>query len=243
MNFEQYLEKINLIVGNFPNFEVEILSKDGVAVVKIKSKSIDNKIDLAIAGGVHGEEIAGSMAIIENLHEILREAEEKNIKILVYPIVNFFGLERRERFNADGISCNSFWIHEDGIMAIESQLVKDNISQYRVNYFISLHEDGEIEEQKFYLYNFGDIEVAKRLVEVASTEIPAFETGFHGTAGEDKIMNGMIYDEHDGTFEDFMYHQGAKASICTETPLKMDLQKRIAINNKWIKEIIKIAAK
>jgi hypothetical protein len=126
-------------------------------------------------------------------------------------------------------------------MAKESMALKKDIKQYKVKYFLSLHEEGESQEKKFYLYAFGDKQIAQHLVEIVSQKIPVFETGFKGKYGENQIKNGIIYQWHDGTFEDYMSHQGTRASICTETHLKLPLKLRVETNFLLIKTMIKIS--
>jgi predicted deacylase len=244
MKFIDYLKEIINVLEDFPDFEWELLDeKSDYPVIKIRSKSVRKNVDLVIASGVHGEEIAGPATIVQNLAEILQTARKDKIKLLIYPLVNAYGFEKKKRFNADGISCNSFWIHEKGVLARESKAVKKDVSRYRSKYFLSMHEEGETEKKGFYLYAFGNIEAAEQLVKMVSGENDVFADGFDGIYGEDQIRNGIIYDLHDGTFEDFMSHQGCRASICTETHLKLPMEKRVAISLSLIKEMIKISAK
>jgi predicted deacylase len=244
MKFTDYLKEIINVLEDFPDFKWELLDqKSDYPAIKIRSKSIRKNVDLVIASGVHGEETAGPITIVQNLAEILQTARKEKIKLLIYPLVNAYGFEKKKRFNADGISCNSFWIHEKGALARESKAVKKDISRYKAKYFLSMHEEGETKKKGFYLYYFGDIRVAEFLVKTAAKKDHVFATGFPGRFGEDTIKNGIIHNPHDGTFEDFMFHQGCRASICTETHLKLPMEKRVAISLSLIKEMIKISAK
>ena len=244
MKYEIYLNKAkNTLEKYSSNFELELLGqKLEYPIIKIKSKKINKKIDLVVVSGIHGEEAAGPLAIIKYLPEILAEVKKRNIKLIIYPMVNFYGFERNKRFNKEKISCNSFWIHEKGKMAKESALVKKDILKYKAKYSISMHENGEMKKRYSFFYAFGDIKAAQNLVKAASSKMPVLKKGFSGKDGENKIINGIVYNWHDGTFEDFMFHQGTKASICSETALKSDLKLRMSTDYIFIKEMIKIAS-
>lgn len=237
------MEKIGRIIKKYPEYELALLGKKlKYPVIKISKKDI-KKFDLVLVAGIHGEEIAGPLMIYKYLDRILRGALKNNISMLIYPAVNFYGFERKERFNIERMSCNYSWIHYKHKMARESLLVKKDIKRYKLKYFLTLHEEGEQEENAFYLYCFGDKKIGEELVKTAKKKMPILRKGFHGNYGEDRINNGIIYDWHDGSFEDFAYHQGAKSSICTETPLWLPLETRIDANYSLVIKLISIIAK
>lgn len=244
MLFNSFFRQIKNKLKNFSDdFGLDLLGqKIEYPVIKIFSKNSDRSADLVLAAAVHGEEPAGALALFANLGPILNLVRERRIKIIIYPAVNYFGFMRGECFNAEGLSCNEHWIHESGRLARESRLIKNDLKKYQFNYFLSLHEQTETKDKKFYLYSFGEPQAAKRLVKVASKQMPIMNTGFPGRFGEDKIRNGIITDFHDGTFEDYMFHQGARASVCTETPLKSPLKLRILTNYFLIREMIAVAS-
>jgi hypothetical protein len=94
--------------------------------------------------------------------------------------------------------------------------------------FISLHEAPE--KDMFYVYAFekGDQPsfIAKELLRVGAKEFGAAVDGttmeYGGTA-----KDGIIFNFHDSSFEDFMFENGVPHSIVTETPTSGDLIKRI----------------
>jgi len=101
--------------------------------------------------------------------------------------------------------------------------------------FISLHEAPE--KKMFYVYAFekGDqsSSIPKELLRVGAKEFgyAADRTAmqYGGTA-----KDGIIFNFHDSSFEDFMFENGVPHSIVTETPTSGNLEKRI----KTIAEII-----
>lgn len=69
-----------------------------LASAEIKPK---DKI-LFIAAGVHGEETAGPLTILNHLKEIFAYARKKKIKLIIYPICNPSGFSQMTRYNIDG---------------------------------------------------------------------------------------------------------------------------------------------
>lgn len=70
--------------------------------LKIKSKDIGKKdAILLIRAGIHGDEIAGPLTILNYIHEIIDYAHKKNIKLIIYPLGNPSGFENGLRYNID----------------------------------------------------------------------------------------------------------------------------------------------
>ena len=44
------------------------------------------------------------------------------------------------------------------------------------------------------------------------------------------IKNGIGFNHHDGSFEDFMFHKGIPLTACTETPGLFNVKLRIRAN-------------
>jgi hypothetical protein len=245
MDFQNYIANIKKQMRKFSRYFTLALLPNTLEypVIKIFSRKIKKHADLVIVGGIHGDEPIGPLTIAHYLSRILKHALKTKINIIIYPLVNPYGIEKNKRFNQKKFNCNSFWIHEKGIMAKESQIIKNDIKKYKVEFLLSMHENGVTKKKKFFLYCMGNRQVGEELVRTLNKhKIPIFEKGFRGTGGEGRIKNGIIFNWHDGTLEDYISHRKAKASICTETHLKWPLTRRLEVNYLLIKKMMEIAA-
>ena len=92
-------------------------------LLRIISKNITNtdKIIL-ISAGIHGEEIAGPITILNHLNLILDHIHARGLRAVIYPIINPLGFEKGTRHGLDcknyeeGIDANNFlrYILNDG---------------------------------------------------------------------------------------------------------------------------------
>jgi len=70
--------------------------------LKISSKRIYPKDKIImICAGIHGEEIAGPLTILKYGNKIIDYVYKNGLKIIIYPLVNPSGFERRSRYNID----------------------------------------------------------------------------------------------------------------------------------------------
>jgi len=86
-------------------------------LAKIASKKISkkNKIIMIVAG-IHGDEKAGPLTILEYGNRIINYAHKRGIKIIIYPLINPSGFEKNTRYNIDsnawGCGCGDFIRYE-----------------------------------------------------------------------------------------------------------------------------------
>jgi predicted deacylase len=198
-----------------------------------KTKSAAQKI--LVAAGFHGNEYAGVWGLINYLQHGSRF---ENVSFL--PLVSPIAFKENRRYGKDNKISNQGFCHpemnltpsdEGKILISHAELLlslgKDG--------FISLHEAPE--KDMFYVYAFekGDqpSSIAKELLRVGAKEFGAAAEGttmqYGGTA-----KDGIIFNFHDSSFEDFMFENGVPHSIVTETPMSGNLEQRI----KTIKGIV-----
>ena len=220
-------------------FKVELLDVPDEKFKLVKfTKHISAKAPLLmLMAGCHGEEPAPPLAIFKNYQQIAKAAEKYRVNLVIYPLVNPWGFSRNKRFNREGVSCNTNWIHSDGESpAKEIGVIKKDMKKYKPTMFLSMHEDSETGES-FYFYSFGDQTYEKFLIQAGEKHFPILKDG---SFGDLEIKKGAVYELHDGTAEDFMSHRGRSTfSCCTETPLLQPLSKRVQCNTDWILELIK----
>ncbi|MEK7084281.1 MAG: succinylglutamate desuccinylase/aspartoacylase family protein [Patescibacteria group bacterium] len=71
--------------------------------VKIQSHPIaDADPILLIRAGIHGDEIAGPLTIMNHVGEIIDYAHARGVKLVIFPLDNPSGFERNMRYNMEG---------------------------------------------------------------------------------------------------------------------------------------------
>ncbi len=122
---------------------------------KIASKNLKKfKKVVIITSGIHGEEQAGPLSILEYLNKIIDCTHRKKIGIIIYPCTNPSGFDQRTRYNAKkevGLGNNFFiiykkidgsWADDLGIeteyidwkWADDSQIKKKKLMNYSLPY-------------------------------------------------------------------------------------------------------------
>ena len=89
--------------------------KNGVyEFLKVVSKGIKPKDKIIIIrAGIHGEEIAGPLTILNHVNKIIDYAHERNIKIIIYPLGNPSGFEIGARYSIDNVLSKSSDVNND----------------------------------------------------------------------------------------------------------------------------------
>lgn len=192
------------------------------------------KVKFCIITGVHGYEMAGPLtmpALFANPKRYLN----KKICYYIYPVINPTAFDLRRRLDDDEFDLNTLnkKIFKKGGFN-EIQAFYQDVKNKKFEVLISLHEDVDIEEFYAYIFEKQETPVYRKIIQ--STEKYAdilHKNEICGTASDGK---GLIINWHDQSLEDRLYcTEQAKISICTETPGKLDLDTRIAINLNNIK--------
>jgi len=208
---------------------------DSFPIILLTPKTTSNAKKILIAAGFHGNEYAGVWGIINYLQYGSRF---ENISFL--PLVSPIALKENRRYGKDNKISNQGFSHPE-MNLIPSEEGRILISHAELllslgrDGFLSLHEAPE--KKMFYVYAFekGDhpSSISQELLRVGAKEFGYAENGttmqYGGTA-----KDGIIFNFHDSSFEDFMFENGVPHSIVTETPTSGNLGKRI----KTIAEII-----
>ena len=193
---------------------------------------------LIIMAGVHGEEPAPTLAVFKYYSKFYKLAQKSKINLIIYPLVNSWGFDHIKRYTKTNINCADNWIHKKiGPTALSVKLLKKmlkkDIKDNNKVMFIDLHEDSN-KPKKFYLYSFGNRKYEKALLSVAARYFSIAKDN-----SSINLVDGAIYEKHDGTAEDFMSHQNRViSSCCTETPSGQLLDQRIACNKEIIESTI-----
>jgi muramoyltetrapeptide carboxypeptidase LdcA involved in peptidoglycan recycling len=98
-------------------------SRKSFNLLKIRSKNIGPKDKVVlITAGIHGDEVAGPTSIQKYLHEIFDYAHNRDLKLIVYPLMNPSGFYANTRYNIDGEQVNNDFIRYE---TPDGQMVDD----------------------------------------------------------------------------------------------------------------------
>jgi len=208
---------------------------DSHPIMLLTPKTTSDAKKILVAAGFHGNEYAGVWGLINYLQYGSRL---KNVSFL--PLMSPIALKENRRYGKDNKISNQGFCHpEMNLMPSDEGEILISHAELLLSLgrdgFISLHEAPE--KKMFYVYAFekGDqpSSIAQELLLVGAKEFGYAEDGttmqYGGTA-----KDGIIFNFHDSSFEDFMFENGVPHSIVTETPTSGNLEKRI----KTIVEII-----
>src|SRR4030043_481883 len=145
-----------------------------------------------------------------------------------------------------------FCHHKNGdILSVEGQILMENIDfikEMSKDGFLSLHEDVDSEKFYTYIYSFPKVKRALFFADaIRNEEANYFETIENGTKmneGNDPeaiAVNGIIQNHCDGSFEDFLAHEGIIRTVATETPGKgIALEKRVEVCTVLIRKFVEL---
>ena len=110
--------------------------------------------ELLIDAGVHGEEIAGPLSLLEHFEEIVAYAKEKGVGLIIYPCVNPSAFDAKNRYNRKGEMVENDFLRYVREHAIVSDLRKSSdhdtwvwSSDPQLN--VSLSEEMKLFHQEF----------------------------------------------------------------------------------------------
>lgn len=195
------------------------------------------KATVCFSAGIHGEEIAGPYAVLRFI-EKFDFKKFRNIKIIILPVANPYGFDKTVRQTAKGLQSNGHFC--DKKLKGEHKIIYNAIKKENLLFFHALHEDSD--EHRFYIYNF-EKNKEKIYDDILAIARKYFPLEMHKQIYGSKAEHGMIINEHDSSFEDRMYRDGVPYSMCTETPGRVPLEKRVRAYVKIMELVLKFAAK
>jgi murein peptide amidase A len=182
-----------------------------------------------LSAGIHGDEPAGPLALLELMREGVFSPE---IDWAVCPALNPTGLAEGRRENAAGIDLNrDYWLRRTCEVAAHAAWLEENGAP---GLFLSLHEDWEANGFYFYEINLGMDEPC-RAEDILDAVRPWFppDPGHlidgHSPRGPGWIFHAAEADVPEGWPEAiFLAKQGCPLSFTFETPSHADLVSRVA---------------
>lgn len=208
--YDHYLNKLEKLAPLIKYGEIH-----GLPLYKIV---MDNGADnwWCITAGIHGNEVAGPLAILE----WLKKHPDPKVNLLVLPICNPSGFIRNKRRTATNHDLNRHFRDKD--IREENDLIIKEIKQVKPEFLISLHEHPGA--RGFYIYSsrVGD-KICESILELAKE---------HGFTIRQRHKSNVIRGNRklakldgDGSLEDLMYTNSVPY-IVVETPTVEPISKR-----------------
>jgi len=225
--------------------------------LRTKETYRNGNLRLLIASGFHGEERAGPLALLKWI-ETFDITLFSRVDLSFLPVANPIAFHRGHRYNDRKEPSNCGFCHpesgerpsQEGVILLKhAQLLKLAAKDG----FLSLHED--ITEKKCYIYSFehGDsptqftYDLRDELIKFFGPPLDGepvvadatMTTEMRYNKGSTIAHDGIVFKHCDGSFEDWLFHEGTAKCIVTETPGKESLARRIKANIAMINKFIK----
>ena len=206
----------------------------------IYSVCINPKADKCICfiGVVHGNETAGSHAILKYLEE---SKTPKNVRVLMYPVVNPIGFEHSTRTATSRLNINRQFHKNE--LDYESKLLRNSLLREKIDFLHTFHEE---QYAGFYLYygNKKNKTMCREIVKIAKEFFPIDKRKLiYG----DKSESGLVFVDMDdkkpqnkNSLEAWIAKQGINY-ICTEMPMDGEAEKKATCGKEIMEYIIRKA--
>ena len=182
-----------------------------------------------VACGFHGEEPAGPWGLLKFLQRTDASALDP-VHLSLLPLVNCTGFAAGTRFNAEGDNPNRGYSGDGPMPSAEGRLLLQHASTLAAasrDGVLSCHED--VMTTTAYLYALENADspgtLAQRLLQA---NLRHFQQQPDGLVDGCTVKDGVIFNHHDGSFEDWLFSLGARFAACVETPAQQAFEQRVA---------------
>jgi predicted deacylase len=191
---------------------------------------------LLVASGFHGEEPAGPWGVLAFL-ETAPEAVLAMADLSLLPLVNVSGFRAGTRFNAARENPNRGFLGLPGeAPSREGRLLLDHAPLLReaaADGLLTCHEDVLLSHG--YLYSQERWRSPGRLPQALRAAIAAqFALHPDGFVDGCAVIDGIVFNHYDSSFESWLMTQGVACTACVETPGQQPIERRIAAQRAMI---------
>jgi len=186
--------------------------------------NVQEPFRLGIFGGVHGDEPAGALAVVEFLTEVLlRPAKLQGVDLICYPLCNPCGWEAGSRCNQAGVDLNrEFW--RDSAQP-EVTIIEHELRRWRFDGLIALHAD--CDSPGLYAFARGPV-TSEELVAPALRAAEAVLPRNHDPLIDGfRAQQGVIHDCYPGVLGPPPEQTPAPFEIILETPGRASLAAQV----------------
>ena len=182
-----------------------------------------------VACGFHGEEPAGSWGLLQFLQRTDASALD-GVHLSLLPLVNCTGFAAGTRFNAEGDNPNRGYSGQGAAPSAEGRLLLRHASSLAAagrDGVLSCHED--VMTSSAYLYALENADQPGPAVQrILQANLRHFQQHPDGLIDGCPVKDGVIFNHHDGSFEDWLFGLGAGFAACVETPAQQAFECRVA---------------
>lgn len=217
---------------------------NGEPLLMLRGKSrIPDAPRLLVASGFHGEEPAGPWGVLAFL-ESAPDAMLAAANLSLLPLVNVSGFRAGSRFNAAGENPNRGYLGlPSDAPSREGRLLLDHAPLLReaaADGLLTCHEDVLLSHG--YLYCQERWRLPGRLPQALRAAIAAhFALHPDGFVDGCAVIDGIVFNHYDSSFESWLMTQGIACTACVETPGQQPIERRIAAQRSMI-EVFAAAA-
>ncbi len=221
-----HIHKVDIKIIGYEKFE-KIDESYPIYRIEINPKA---KKRMCIMAGVQAYEIAGPLTMLE-LFQDPHSFFDKDVCYRIYPLLNPTSFDLRQRPDDDGVDLNELTPQSiRGRKFGEVKCFYEDIKDWEMDIFVSLHEDVDSSFFYMYVYENEKVPVYRKIIERWNLE-PGLVLKDKKIYGDITDGNGILINKYDNSIEDYLYSKKmTKISLCTETPGLLPLEKRIKMN-------------
>lgn len=180
-----------------------------------RTSVVKDRIKVGIFAGIHGDEPAGILGLMDFVRELDEEPEEgRSFEVFLYPLCNPTGYLARSRESLSGKDLNrEFWRSS---IEPEVQVLEEEIRARQFDGIIALHSDDT--SPGFYGYARGSVLAEHLLAPALDAAERAQPRDARGIIDGFKAVNGIIHDAFDGILSAPPSQRPQPFEIILETP-------------------------
>jgi predicted deacylase len=232
---------------DYRKFGIEVLatvSYDGVKYPLAAVRTGSGKKKALIATGVHGDEKAPPEALVRFIEDRKTHAFLKNFSLTLLPLLNPVGYAKDIRKNGE-IDLNRHFGCKKHHR--ENSIIEDYLGSKSFDIMLSLHED--VDMDSFYMYETGSFD-AEKFRDIIADDVNFIselkksgirintEKQIYGMLNRGGIKIGVY--QKGKNLERYLWTKGiVKRVVCTESPGKIDFEKRVSIQLLAIRHFLK----
>lgn len=210
---------------------------------------IPEKYHILITGGVHGNEPAGTEAVIQFAEQLSQgKLKYPGVAFDLIPLVNPWGWIHHWRRNAQGRDLNREF---NTFKAPEAVVMRDLLSRNTYDLMLDLHEDSHV--PGFYLYRLANpnYESCRHIIETVRNAGYPIHDGWASKIFP--VDNGIIHCAlwslqlaralHQLSITNYARLEGCPQSFVFETPRSRPLETRVAVHLTAVKAVLEKSSK